>query len=242
MDILVGCEESQVTTIALREMGHNAFSCDVDQCSGGHPEWHLQMDIFKAIELKKWHRMILHPPCTAMAVSGNGTYAEGKEKYHERIEAVKWTQKLWDKAISVCECVAMENPVGVLNSMGNFPKPHYVQPWQHGHGETKKTGFWLYGLEPLKPTNVVTGREQKTWKMPPSKDRGKLRSKTYPGIAKAIAKQWAGKKTNTSESNCTIFGVSFSEAEVCLMDAYNNGKCTLYVNRDCYKCSCYMQT
>jgi len=153
LDVLVGCEESQVVMKALREIGHNAKSCDLQECSGGEPEHHYQMDIFKAIDLQKWDLIILHPPCTAMAVSGN---------------------------------------IGVLNKMGNFPKPNYIQPWQFGHGETKKTGFWLYGLEPLKPTDIVEGREQRIWKMPPSDDRGKLRSKTYPGIVKAIAEQWAG--------------------------------------------------
>ena len=192
LNILVGCEESQEVTKALREMGHNAKSCDIVECSGGMPEHHYQMDIFKALDLKKWDIIILHPPCTKIAVSGNRWYGVGQPRHHERIEAVKWTQKLWDKATSVCKCVGLENPVGVLNALGNFPKPNYIQPWQFGHGETKKTGFWLYGLEPLNPTNIVEGREQRIWKMPPSEDRGKLRSKTYPGIAKAIAEQWAG--------------------------------------------------
>jgi hypothetical protein len=192
LDILVGCEESQEVTKALREMGHNAKSCDIVECSGGMPEHHYQMDIFKALDLKKWDIVILHPPCTKIAVSGNRWYGVGQPRHSERIEAVKWTQKLWDKATSVCKCVGLENPVGVLNALGNFPKPNYIQPWQFGHGETKKTGFWLYGLEALKPTNIVEGREQRIWKMAPSEDRGKLRSKTYPGIAKAIAEQWAG--------------------------------------------------
>ena len=192
LDILVGCEESQEVTKALREIGHNAKSCDIVECSGGMPEHHYQMDIFKALDLKKWDIVILHPPCTKIAVSGNRWYGMGQPRHNERIEAVKWTQKLWNKAINVCGCVGLENPVGVLNTLGNFPKPNYIQPWQFGHGETKKTGFWLYGLEALKPTDIVEGREQRIWKMPPSEDRGKLRSKTYPGIAKAIAKQWAG--------------------------------------------------
>lgn len=192
LDVLVGCEESQVVMKALRKIGHNAKSCDIQECSGGEPEHHYQMDVFKAIDLQKWDLIILHPPCTAIAVSGNRWYGVGKPRHQERIDAVKWTQKLWDKATSVCERVALENPVGVLNKMGNFPKPDYIQPWQFGHGETKKTGFWLYGLEPLKPTDIVEGREQRVWKMPPSEDRAKLRSKTYQGIADAIAVQWAG--------------------------------------------------
>jgi len=192
LDILVGCEESQEVTKAFREMGHNAKSCDIVECSGGMPEHHYHMDIFKALDLKKWDIVILHPPCTKIVVSGNRWYGVGKHRHNERIEAVKWTQKLWDKATSVCERVALENPVGVLNTLGNFPKPDYIQPWQFGHGETKKTGFWLYGLEPLNPTDIVQGREQRIWKMPPSEDRCKLRSKTYSGIAKAMAIQWGG--------------------------------------------------
>jgi len=189
--VLVGFEESQVVTIALRKMGIKAYSCDIQECSGDHPEWHLRMDIFKAIELYDWNAIIIHPPCTALTVSGNPTYAYGKPKYEERLKAVEFTQKVWDKCIEVCEFVAMENPVGVLNTMGNFPKPQYIQPWQFGHGETKKTGFWLHNLPKLKPTKVVEGRENRIWKMAPSPERQKLRSKTYQGIADAIALQWS---------------------------------------------------
>lgn len=191
MRILVGCEESQIITIGFRNIGYEAYSCDIQECSGRHPEWHLKMDIFKAINLYKWDLIILHPPCTALAVSGNRWYGSGKLKHQERIDAVKWTQELWNKATSVCNYVAMENPVGVLNKLGDFPKPQYIQPWQFGHGETKKTGLWLYGLKPLKPTNIVEGREQKIWKMSPGPNRAKLRSKTYTGIAEAIVNQWS---------------------------------------------------
>lgn len=190
MNVLIGCEESQEICKAFRERGHNAFSNDLLPCSGGHPEWHLQGDVFEAIDYKHWDLIILHPPCTALAVSGNAHYGVGKPNYHKRLEALVWTHRLWNKAISVCEHVALENPVGVLNKMGVLPKPQYIQPWQFGHGETKKTGLWLHNLPPLQPTNIVDGREQKIWKMTPSDDRAKLRSKTYPGIAKAIAAQW----------------------------------------------------
>jgi len=191
MRILVGCEESQEITKRLRELGHEAYSCDLLPCSGGHPEWHLQMDIFEALEWGEWDLIILHPPCTAVAVSGNGTYGKGMIKEAERIQSAEWIRKLWLKAISICPKVALENPVGVLNRLiKELPKPQYVQPWMFGHGETKKTGFWLYGLPKLIPTNIVEGREQKIWKMGPSADRGILRSKTYSGIAAAIAQQW----------------------------------------------------
>lgn len=194
MKVLVACEESQAVTIELRKLGHEAYSNDVIECSGGHHEWHLQMDCFEAIRLNKWDMIIMHPPCTALAVSGNRWYGEGMPKNNERISAAEWTMSLWDLAISVCSKVAMENPVGVLNKLNpSLPKPHYIQPWQFGHGETKKTGLWLHGLAPLIPADVVDGREQKIWKMPPSKDRARLRSKTYEGIARAMAEQWAGK-------------------------------------------------
>lgn len=191
MKILIGCEESQIICKAFRDLGHEAYSNDIIECSGGHPEWHLQMDVFEALKLKKWDLVILHPPCTALAVSGNAHYGTGKPKHHLRLHALSWTQNLWFEAIKVCDHVALENPVGVLNTMGNFPKPQYIQPWQFGHGETKKTGLWLHGLPKLVPTDIVDGREQKIWKMGPSDDRAKLRSKTYPGIAKAIANQWS---------------------------------------------------
>lgn len=190
MNVLIACEESQEVCKAFRESGHEAYSNDLLDCSGGHPEWHLKMDAKEAILLKKWDLIIMHPPCTHVAVSGNRWYGTGMPMHEKRIDSVSWIQSLWDLARSVCDKVALENPVGVLNKMGDFPKPQYVQPWQFGHGETKKTGFWLHNLPKLVPTEIVDGREQRVWKMPPSKDRAKLRSKTYRGIAKAMADQW----------------------------------------------------
>tara|TARA_R110000772_G_C13120865_1_gene421816 strand:+ start:72 stop:704 length:633 start_codon:yes stop_codon:yes gene_type:complete len=205
MKILVACEESQTVTGELRKLGHEAYSNDIDDCSGPRQDWHLKMDCFDAVKLKEWDMIIMHPPCTAMTVSGNSTYGlntDGtyKPKHHKRLEAVAWTQALWDLATSVCDKVAMENPVGVLNTMGRFPKATYIQPWQFGHTEQKKTGLWLYGLEPLKETHNVyeemmtlpKSKRERLHYLPPSADRARLRSKTYLGIAKAIAKQWAG--------------------------------------------------
>ena len=168
LKVLVGCEESQEVCKAFRALGHEAYSNDLLPASGGYPEWHLQMDVFAAIKIKKWDLIVLHPPCTKIAVSGNRWYGQDLLRFSERIEAVKWTQKLWDTAFLNCNYVALENPVGTLNTYGFFPKPQYIQPWQYGHGETKKTGLWLYNLPPLKPTNIVSGREQRIWKMPPS--------------------------------------------------------------------------
>lgn len=190
MKVLIGCEESQTITIEFRKLRYQAFSCDLKKSSGGHPEWHYKNDIFRIMNKYKWDLIIIHPPCTALSVSGNGTYAKGKNQYKKRLEAVIWTQKLWDNCIKVCDLVAMENPVGVLNTIGFFPKPQYIQPWEFGHGETKKTGLWLYGLPKLIPTNIVEGREQNILKMGPSPERSELRSKTYVGIAQAMAQQW----------------------------------------------------
>lgn len=139
LDILVGCEESQAVTIELRKLGHNAFSCDLQECSGGHPEWHLQMDIFKAIKLKKWHIGIFFPTCTYLTISANKWYKDqpprksgtlvGAERRAARIEAVKFFMDLYNCEIPL---IAMENPVGVMSS--EFRKPDQVlQPWMFGH-------------------------------------------------------------------------------------------------------------
>ena len=187
MKVLVGCEESQEVCKAFRALGHEAYSNDLLECSGGHPEWHIKGNVISAVISTEWDLIILHPPCTALAVSGNRWYGKGMEKHADRISSKQWTSDLWRAAIDNADKVALENPVGVLD-LG--VKPQYIQPWQFGHGETKKTGLWLHNLPELKPTNIVEGREQRIWKMPPSADRAKLRSKTYPGIAKAMAEQW----------------------------------------------------
>jgi hypothetical protein len=194
--ILIGCEESQEVCKAYRARGYEAFSCDVQDCSGGHPEWHLKMCVYEAIKSRKWDKIILHPPCTKVSVSGNGTYANTQE----RIEAANWNADLFFYACSQCDNVAMEQPVTVLPSLRpDLPKPHYVDLWWFGTKETKKTAWYLKGLPELKPTNVVgpppkdrTERNKwmKTWMMSPSADRGKLRSKLDPNLAKAMADQW----------------------------------------------------
>lgn len=186
--ILVGFEESQAITIELRKRGYNAFSCDLQDCSGGHPEWHLKMDIFQAINLQKWGMIILHPPCTFTALCGNRWYWNS----FERVDGVKLCQKAWNEACKVCDHVALEQPKTIMQRyIGK--RSQTIHPWQFGHGETKETWLWLKNIPELKPTNIVEGRENRIWKMPPTKDpkdRQKLRSKTYPGIAEAIAEQW----------------------------------------------------
>lgn len=189
MNVLIGCEESGIVRNAFALLGANAWSCDLlhSRSKGNH----YQCDVMLAIEKQNWDIIILHPPCTALAVSGNRWYGKGMPYYKNRIDAVGWTLRLWDKAKSLCNKVCLENPVGVLNRYApDLPKPQYVQPWQFGHGETKKTGLWLYGLPPLSPTNIVNGREQRVWKMSPSAHRKRDRSVTYHGIAQAMAEQW----------------------------------------------------
>ncbi len=185
MKILVGFEESQAICIEFRKSGHEAFSCDIQDCSGGHPEWYLKMDIFEAIRLKKWDIIILHAPCTFTALCGNRWYWDSPL----RAEGIKLCKDSWDAACSVCDKVALEQPKTIMQRyIGK--KSQVIQPWQYGHGETKETWLWLKGLPLLKSTDIVEERENRIWKMSPSKDRSKLRSKTYPGIAKAIADQW----------------------------------------------------
>lgn len=185
MNVLIGCEESQIVCIQFRKLGHGAFSCDLQTCSGGHPEWHLQMDIFEAILLKKWDLIILHCPCTFTALCGNRWYYNSPL----RIEGISFTKKCFELAKSVCDKVVLEQPKTIMQRyIGK--KTQSIQPYQFGHGETKETWLWLHNLPILQPNNFVTGRENKIWKMSPGPERAKLRSKTYPGIAQAMADQW----------------------------------------------------
>ena len=183
--VLVACEESQAITIELRKLGYSAFSCDLQDCSGGHPEWHLKMDIFQAINSRNWDMIILHPPCTYTALCGNRWYWNSSL----RIEGIELCKKAWAEACKVCDYVALEQPKTIMQKhIGQ--RTQTIHPYQFGHGETKETWLWLKGLPLLQPTQIVEGRESRIWKMPPSKDRQKLRSKTYSGIARAIAEQW----------------------------------------------------
>lgn len=185
MRVLVACEYSGIVRDAFLAKGHDAWSCDLLP-SETETNRHVRTDCMKIIEWGDWDLVIMHPPCTALAVSGNRWYGTGMEKNQDRIEAIGWTTKLWEVATQRYEKVCMENPVGVLP----FKPTQYIQPWMFGHGETKKTGLWLHGLPKLEPTNVVEGREQRIWKMSPGPDRGKERSRFYTGIAEAMADQW----------------------------------------------------
>ena len=190
MRVVIGCEESQVVCNAFRSAGHEAYSCDLIE-TRGNPDWHIQGDIMDNLE--GWDLIILHPVCTAMSLSGNRWYGKNMPRNQERIDAVEWTVNLWNKAVSKCDRVVMENPKSVL-----FPRLkklgaviQYIHPWQHGHGEQKETGLALHGLPLIEPTNIVDGREQRIWKMPPGPNRKRDRSVTYQGIAEAFASQFA---------------------------------------------------
>ena len=204
MNILVACEESQAVTKELRARGHNAFSCDLMDCSGGFPAWHIKADVspllngncsfitqdgnYHSIE-NKWDMIIAFPPCTDLAVSG-ARYFKEKQKDGRQQKSIDFFMLF---AEVDCPRVAIENPIGIMSTRWKKPT-QIIQPWMFGHGETKATCLWLKGLPPLQPTEIVEGREQRVWKMPPSKERAKLRSKTYPGIAKAMAEQWTRKE------------------------------------------------
>lgn len=188
MLVLIGCEESGTITSAMRAAGHDAYSCDLAP-TRGNPDWHFQQDIFAVLRSRLWDLAVLHPPCTALALSGNRWYGKGMPRHQQRLDALEWTERLWLHARCSAHRVALENPTSVLFKHLGAPV-QYVQPWQFGHGETKKTGFALHNLPPLKPTNIVGGREPKVWKMAPGPDRARDRSITYQGIADAIVDQW----------------------------------------------------
>lgn len=198
MRILIACEESQEVCKAFRELGHEAFSCDLQDCSGGHPEWHIKGDIFHLL-----HRsyqfgldlLIAHPPCTYLSNSGvrwlynsDGSRNTGRWAKMESA-ALFFRSLLHTNADMIC----IENPImhkHALKIIGE-KQSQIIQPWQFGHGETKATCLWLKNLPLLVPTEIVEGREQRIWKMAPGPERAKNRSKTFRGIAAAMASQWS---------------------------------------------------
>lgn len=191
--VLIACEESQVVTSAMRELGIEAYSCDVLPCSGGHPEWHIQGDVIPLLRYE-WDMVIAFPPCTDLAVSGARWFRQ-KQLDGRQQRAINFFIQF-----SRLSCKwAIENPVGIMSTQYRKPD-QIIQPWWFGHGETKSTCLWLNNLPPLVPTNIVSGREQRIWKMAPSPDRAKNRSKTYFGIAKAMAEQW-GMATNITKTD-----------------------------------------
>lgn len=213
MKILVGCEESQAVCIAFRERGHEAFSCDLEPCSGGHPEWHLQMDVFEAIKLKKWGMGIFFPPCTFLTIRSSSWCNVDKygqkaiDRIFKRHAALEVVMRLYYSDIPR---VAIENPVGYLNTA--FQKPsQIIEPYYFGDPDKKRTCLWLKNLPVLKhfatntlfetathidkPEPVYTGANSRKYyfvdAMRATEDRARLRSKTFPGIANAMADQWS---------------------------------------------------
>ena len=220
MNIIVGCEESQRVCSAFREKGHNAFSCDIMRCSGGHPEWHICGDVLPLLNGNceittmdgvkhriegKWDLIIAHPPCTYLTLAGNKWF---KPEFADRFpNRQKQRKEAVDFFIAIanadCDRSAIENPIGVMSSQWRKPD-HYIDPYMFGDPEKKKTGLWLKGLPLLKPTSIVepviihckSGANEPRWhmetmKLPPN-ERAKARSKTFPGIAAAMAEQWGG--------------------------------------------------
>jgi hypothetical protein len=204
--VLVACEESQAVCKEFRRLGHEAFSCDIQECSGGHPDWHYQQDIFEVIELG-WDLMIAFPPCTHLAVSG-AAWFEAKRKDGRQQEGIDFFMKIINAPI---ERIAVENPIGIMSKQ--YRKPDQViHPYYFGDEAQKSTCLWLKNLPCLyhnsKPNlfdsqvthvgkgefkTTTTGTKMAVWNswLPPGPDRAKIRSKTFPGIAKAMAEQWS---------------------------------------------------
>lgn len=184
--VLVACEFSGTVRRAFRALGHDAWSCDLLPAEDGSPH-HFEGDVLSVPMGYRdtWDLMIAHPPCTHLAVSGARWW---KDKAQEQEDALAFVRMLMAYPIPR---ICIENPVSRISSAIRKPD-QIVQPWQFGHGETKATCLWLKGLPPLRPTQIVDGREARIHRMPPGPDRWKERSRTYAGIAAAMAEQWGG--------------------------------------------------
>lgn len=199
MRVLVACEYSGRVRDAFLARGHDAMSLDLLPTDAPGP--HVVADVVEYIASlpdMSLDIIIAHPPCTALTVAGNKHYGQGMPRHNERIEQAAWTERLWGLCKRKARKVAFENPVGVLSSMTNLPKPCFVHPWQHGHLEQKKTGLHLHNLDPIRPTKNVYAEmmalprnvRERLHYLPPSPDRWKIRSTTFQGIANAMADQW----------------------------------------------------
>ncbi len=205
MKILVACEESQAVTKELRQLGHLAYSCDLLPCSGGHDEWHLQRDVLEVINAEQWDMLLAFPPCTHLASSG-ARWFEQKRKDGRQQQGIDFFMRLVQAPIGK---IAIENPIGIMSTQYRKPD-QIIQPWQFGDSAQKSTCLWLKNLPNLQPTNIVskgefykfkcrkTGKQKKQplWyykalsEAKTSAERSTLRSKTFAGIAKAMAEQW----------------------------------------------------
>ena len=219
MKILVACEESQAVTVELRKLGHDAYSCDIQECSGGHPEWHIKSDVLQLLDgfcsfktmdgtmhtiNQKWDMILAFPPCTHLCNTGQRWFTEGKKDRKLQYDAIDFFMSIVN---ADCDKIAIENPVGIMST--RYRKPDQViNPFEFGHTECKKTCLWLKGLPKLKPTYIIPPEKrtrnlwkaifdgkQYAWNDP---EVAKLRSKTFKGIAKAMAEQWAGGGNNES--------------------------------------------
>lgn len=184
MKVLVACEFSGIVRDAFRTQGHNAWSCDLLETE--RPGQHIVGDVLRHLN-EGWDLMIAHPPCTFLASSGARWFKSRRRQQNAAIRFVK------DLLAAPIPRIALENPIGVLSTVIRKPD-QIIQPWQFGHGETKATCLWLKQLPKLNPTKVVDGREARIHKMPPDKNRSRDRSRTYKGIADAMAEQWGGKQ------------------------------------------------
>ena len=197
MKILIACEKSQVVTIEFHKMGHEAFSCDLEPCSGGHPEWHIQQNVIPLLK-QNWDMILAFPPCTHLAASG-AAWFEQKRKDGRQQQGIDFFM-LFTK--TNCSRIAIENPVGIMSTLWRKPD-QIIQPYQFGDPFRKATCLWLKNLPKLVPTNIVDKGEQikftsgksmskwyaDTFNLPAIK-RSKIRSKTFHGIAQAMAIQW----------------------------------------------------
>lgn len=198
MKILVACEESQTVCKAFRARGHEAYSCDIVECSGGHPEWHLQQDVIPLLK-ERWDMVIAFPPCTYLCSMGVWWNHKRPERWPLTLSAMEFVKTIWE---CNSDMVAIENPVGYLSK--NWKKPsQIIQPWMFGHEANKPTCLWLRGLPLLTPTNIVgkgkfytksNGQRMSAWSHVTSgtrkAERAKIASKTFEGIATAMADQW----------------------------------------------------
>lgn len=186
LNVLIACEESQTSCLAFRQLGHNAYSCDLQPCSGGHPEWHIQDDVLKLLD-KKWDLIIAHPPCTYLSAAAARYMWAGHKLNEERMmkarQARSFFMMLYEAA---CPHIAIENP-RPLKIVGLPWSTQVIEPWQFGEPWSKETHLWLKDLPLLRPTQIVTNHRCFT----SAKWDAKSRSKTFPGIAAAWASQWS---------------------------------------------------
>ena len=227
MRILVACEESQAVCKELRRLGHEAYSCDIQECTGGEQQWHLKVDALELLKMK-WDMIIAFPPCTHLAVSGASWFEKKREDGRQR-EAIEFFCKF---IYADCEKIVVENPVNIIG--GDYVREYFpdladkyylpikptqqIQPYFFGDAFEKKTCLWLKGLPKLTPTNIVKPPPRKEWEsgctMPkwyadiwnlPRTEWSRLRSKTFPGVAKAMAEQWAGEKVKAVYEPIRLF-------------------------------------